>query len=126
MGFGTLRSFLRPISRAISTHSSNFLTQSPQSSAQFLPKSLLPFHQLHQQQLIFGHLFSRSVHLESLSSLAPKPFDPLTNTRFPKRRPLDKPRRKRSSLRPSGPYAWVKHEPGRLFHQVSLMRGVSS
>ncbi|XP_076935627.1 uncharacterized protein LOC143602396 [Bidens hawaiensis] len=40
----------------------------------------------------------------------------LTDTRFPKRRPLDninnKPPRKRATLNPPGPYAWVKHVPG--------------
>ncbi|KAL2316680.1 hypothetical protein Fmac_030556 [Flemingia macrophylla] len=35
----------------------------------------------------------------------------LTDTRFPKRRPSDKPRPKRASLRPSGPYAWVQYTP---------------
>ncbi|XP_058743272.1 uncharacterized protein LOC131616062 isoform X1 [Vicia villosa] len=39
-------------------------------------------------------------------------FHSLTDTRFPKRRPSDKPRRKRASLRPSGPYAWVEHTTG--------------
>ncbi|XP_050226298.1 uncharacterized protein LOC126676187 [Mercurialis annua] len=40
-------------------------------------------------------------------------FNSLTDTRFPKRRPqIDKSRRKRSSLKPPGPYAWVKHAPG--------------
>ncbi|KAL2319437.1 hypothetical protein Fmac_028406 [Flemingia macrophylla] len=32
-----------------------------------------------------------------------------TDTRFPKQRPSDKPCRKRASLRPSGPYAWVQY-----------------
>jgi len=36
-------------------------------------------------------------------------FHTLTDTRFPKRRPSDKPRRKHDTLRPSGPYAWVQH-----------------
>ncbi|KAJ6288366.1 hypothetical protein OIU76_024369 [Salix suchowensis] len=39
-------------------------------------------------------------------------FDRLTSTRFPKRRPVDKPRRKRASLKPPGPYAWVQYVPG--------------
>ncbi|KAL5194073.1 hypothetical protein HKD37_20G056204 [Glycine soja] len=39
-------------------------------------------------------------------------FHSLTDTRFPKRRPSEKPRRKRASLRPSGPYAWVQYTPG--------------
>ncbi|XP_031497570.1 uncharacterized protein LOC116262384 [Nymphaea colorata] len=36
----------------------------------------------------------------------------LTDTRLPKRRPSDKPRRKRASLKPPGPYAWVPYVPG--------------
>ncbi|KAJ6841487.1 uncharacterized protein M6B38_306370 [Iris pallida] len=36
----------------------------------------------------------------------------LTDTRFPKRRPGLKPRRKRASLKPPGPYAWVQYVPG--------------
>ncbi|XP_077238410.1 protein translocase subunit [Tasmannia lanceolata] len=36
----------------------------------------------------------------------------LTDTRFPKRRPGIKPRRKRASLKPPGPYAWVQYVPG--------------
>ncbi|KAH1207229.1 Acid phosphatase 1 [Glycine max] len=39
-------------------------------------------------------------------------FHSLTDTRFPKRRPSERPRRKRASLRPSGPYAWVQYTPG--------------
>lgn len=36
----------------------------------------------------------------------------LTDTRFSKRRPGLKPRRKRASLKPPGPYAWVQYVPG--------------
>ncbi|KAF0923065.1 hypothetical protein E2562_003295 [Oryza meyeriana var. granulata] len=39
-------------------------------------------------------------------------FSGLTDTRFPKRRPGFKSRRKRASLRPKGPYYWVKCKPG--------------
>nr|XP_019710389.1 uncharacterized protein LOC105057082 isoform X2 [Elaeis guineensis]XP_029123949.1 uncharacterized protein LOC105057082 isoform X2 [Elaeis guineensis] len=39
-------------------------------------------------------------------------FSSLTDYRFPKRRPGTKPRRKRSGLRPPGPYAWVQYVPG--------------
>ncbi|KAM7256801.1 hypothetical protein ACFE04_012542 [Oxalis oulophora] len=53
------------------------------------------------------------------NALTPHPFimfrhfiTSLTDTRFPKRRPLLKPCRKRSSLKPPGPYAWVKYTPG--------------
>ncbi|KAI4342582.1 hypothetical protein MLD38_027194 [Melastoma candidum] len=46
------------------------------------------------------------------SGPSPGAFDRLTDRRFPKRRPSDKPRRKRASLRPPGPYAWVPYVPG--------------
>ncbi|KAJ3676369.1 hypothetical protein LUZ60_003781 [Juncus effusus] len=39
-------------------------------------------------------------------------FSKLTETRPPKRRPGLKNRKKRASLRPPGPYAWVKYEAG--------------
>ncbi|XP_072981713.1 uncharacterized protein [Typha angustifolia] len=39
-------------------------------------------------------------------------FNSLTETRFPKRRPGMKSRRKRASLKPPGPYAWVQYVPG--------------
>uniref|UniRef100_A0A0D9ZTP5 Uncharacterized protein n=1 Tax=Oryza glumipatula TaxID=40148 RepID=A0A0D9ZTP5_9ORYZ len=39
-------------------------------------------------------------------------FSGLMDTRFPKRRPGFKSRRKRASLRPKGPYYWVKCKPG--------------
>lgn len=112
MGFQTLRNLIRPLSRAISIRSTTPLTQSPASS---LFQSKFLFSKLHQNQHLqspFAQFIYRSIHLESLSSIAARPFDPLTDSRFPKRRPSDKSRRKRSSLRPPGPYAWVKHVPG--------------
>ncbi|ERN11774.1 uncharacterized protein LOC18439976 [Amborella trichopoda] len=36
----------------------------------------------------------------------------LTDTRFPKRRPGLKRRRKRASLKPPGPYTWIQYVPG--------------
>uniref|UniRef100_A0A0D9WCA1 Uncharacterized protein n=1 Tax=Leersia perrieri TaxID=77586 RepID=A0A0D9WCA1_9ORYZ len=39
-------------------------------------------------------------------------FGGLMETRFPKRRPGFKSRRKRASLRPKGPHYWVKCKPG--------------
>ncbi|GAB4853324.1 hypothetical protein Ancab_017503 [Ancistrocladus abbreviatus] len=106
MGIGALKSLIRPLSRTLSSRITVIpnLTPSPAASS-FLPNSLSP-------EKAQSRLIVRSVHLESLSSLAPKPFDPLTDTRFPKRRPSDRPRRKRASLRPPGPYAWVKYVPG--------------
>ncbi|XP_078179429.1 protein translocase subunit [Carex rostrata] len=48
----------------------------------------------------------------STSTLISADFSRLTESRFPKRRPGFKNRKKRASLRPPGPYAWVKHVPG--------------
>ncbi|XP_050907540.1 uncharacterized protein LOC127120957 isoform X2 [Lathyrus oleraceus] len=81
---GALRNILRPLSLSSSTPlTSQISTTLPSYSKP--PQFLLPF---------LNH------------------FHTLTDTRFPKRRPSDKPRRKRASLRPSGPYAWVEHTTG--------------
>ncbi|KAG6521506.1 uncharacterized protein LOC122052158 isoform X1 [Zingiber officinale] len=48
----------------------------------------------------------------STSTGGSTPFGNMTETRFPKRRPGTKPRKKRASLRPRGPYAWVQYVPG--------------
>lgn len=39
-------------------------------------------------------------------------FQSLTDTHFPQRRPGTKPRRKRASLKPPGPHAWIQYVPG--------------
>ncbi|KAG8659969.1 uncharacterized protein LOC110606079 [Manihot esculenta] len=103
MGFGALRSVIRPLSRTVI-----YRTSTPPTASLFSP-SLSPKLDfclaLRRPPLlqISSHfsIFSESNH-----------FDRLTESRFPKRRPQDKPRRKRASLRPPGPYAWVKHVPG--------------
>ncbi|XP_022963246.1 uncharacterized protein LOC111463516 [Cucurbita moschata] len=98
MGLGILRSALRPLTRTLGSRPFTSLTPSP--SAFISPKS--------------------GFNLRSLGAVGTKApwfpisnhFNSLTDTRFPKRRPSDKPRRKRASLRPPGPYAWVKYTPG--------------
>ncbi|GAA0182655.1 hypothetical protein LIER_30404 [Lithospermum erythrorhizon] len=87
MLFGAIRSITRPVTRAISTRPS-FISTSPPP-----PQSCLRRH------LLWIPPSSGAFHS-------------LTDTRFPKRRPSDKPRRKRASLKPPGPYAWVKYVPG--------------
>ncbi|KAH9621865.1 hypothetical protein KSS87_002122 [Heliosperma pusillum] len=112
MGLRTLINLIRPLSRSISTLPPRNLSN---PSSQILSNVIQsPIQQQQQHYLLpkFNQIISRSIHLESLTSLAAKPFDPLTDTRFPKRRPALKSRRKRSSIRPSGPYAWVKHVEG--------------
>ncbi|KAI7751829.1 hypothetical protein M8C21_003649 [Ambrosia artemisiifolia] len=90
MLFGAIRSIIRPVSRALVSSRTTF------SNPLF---STTCNNELHQ-----SHLFWRPASARLIQSL--------TDTRFPKRRPVDKPRRKRASLKPSGPYAWVKHVPG--------------
>ncbi|GJX88765.1 hypothetical protein Tco_0340779 [Tanacetum coccineum] len=104
MVFGVIRTIIRPVSRTL-TYSRSITTISSSSSKPlFSGKSynneLSPLYSsLHQ-----SHLFWRPASVRAIQSL--------TDTRFPKRRPADKPRRKRASLKPSGPYAWIKHTPG--------------
>ncbi|KAL9251117.1 hypothetical protein AKJ16_DCAP01274 [Drosera capensis] len=92
MGLRALRNLLRPLAAAAES------TLSPLHSTTFLSSTTRPFH--------------RSIHLDSLASIASRPFDPLTDSRFPKRRPSDKPRRKRSVGKPKVPIVWVRAVPG--------------
>lgn len=88
MGFGALRSIVRPLSRSlISRFPTSSTTQFP--SAFTTSKSLLLGGSAATCRL--PQWFPLSSHFHSL-----------TDTRFPKRRPSDKSRRKRSTLRPSG------------------------
>ncbi|KAF5735628.1 Protein translocase subunit SecA [Tripterygium wilfordii] len=105
MGFGALRSFIRPLSRTLISRASTRIA----SASSSLGGSPSPKPQL---RFPLGFLLHRpspwtqfANHLHGLTSS-------LTDTRFPKRRPVDKPRRKRAALRPPGPYAWVKYVPG--------------
>ncbi|KAH7841262.1 hypothetical protein Vadar_027695 [Vaccinium darrowii] len=97
MGFGALRSILRPVSRTL---------LSPHCTRSSLPLSRTPAA---ARSAIGGCPLHRDIPWIPMVSSA---FHSLTDTRFPKRRPSDKPRRKRASLRPPGPYAWVKCVPG--------------
>ncbi|KAK4417400.1 hypothetical protein Salat_2565600 [Sesamum alatum] len=96
MGFGAFRSIIRPVSRILlpasrfSPAAKTFSTTSP-------PELRHLFYPLRR----------------NLPWIPPcSAFHSLTDTRYPKRRPSDKPRRKRASLKPPGPYAWVKCAPG--------------
>ncbi|CAA2974177.1 Hypothetical predicted protein [Olea europaea subsp. europaea] len=89
MGFGASRSIIRLVSRTV------LFTR---------PASHVPC----------------SNHSVSTTAAPPPPpwfppssaFHSLTDTRYPKRWPSDKPRRKRASLRPLDGHAWVKYVPG--------------
>ncbi|KAJ9557709.1 hypothetical protein OSB04_012323 [Centaurea solstitialis] len=98
MVFGAIRSIIRPISRTL------ILSRSITTTSSYFPKRLISStynNEIHVQ---------RSYQFWALPSI--RTMHSLTDTRFPKRRPVDKPRRKRASLKPKGPYAWVKHVPG--------------
>ncbi|XP_058227868.1 uncharacterized protein LOC131336157 isoform X2 [Rhododendron vialii] len=99
MGFGALRSILRPVSRTLlsahCTGSSFSLARTPAAAS---------------GSSFFGG--GCPLHRGTRQMLVSSAFHSLTDNRFPKRRPSDKPRRKRASLRPPGPYAWVKCVPG--------------
>ncbi|KAG5535987.1 hypothetical protein RHGRI_023695 [Rhododendron griersonianum] len=99
MGFGALRSILRPVSRTLlsahCTGSSFSLARTPAAAS---------------GSSFFGG--GCPLHRDTRQMPVSSAFHSLTDNRFPKRRPSDKPRRKRASLRPPGPYAWVKCVPG--------------
>ncbi|KAL3818793.1 hypothetical protein ACJIZ3_004698 [Penstemon smallii] len=96
MVFGALRSIVRPASRILLPASHFSPATKTFSSTTTSPSEL-------------RHLF---VPLRPWFTPNCSAFHSLTDTRFPKRRPSDKPRRKRGSLKPPGPYAWVKCMPG--------------
>ncbi|KAE9612391.1 hypothetical protein Lal_00037355 [Lupinus albus] len=105
MGFGALRNIIRPISLSSVRTFTSRISTSP----------LMP---------VFRSAFASQKHdlrflLGGASPCKPPQWLPiwnqlhsLTDTRLPKRRPSDKPRRKRASLKPPGPYAWVQYTPG--------------
>ncbi|XP_009630973.1 uncharacterized protein [Nicotiana tomentosiformis] len=102
MSFGALRSIIRPVSRALlSTRTASAFQPVPPFSA--TTASSAP----ELRHLLFNNLRPKLPWIPPSSA-----FHSLTDTRFPKRRPSLKPRRKRASLKPPGPYAWVKYVPG--------------
>ncbi|EOX90956.1 Uncharacterized protein TCM_000284 [Theobroma cacao] len=100
MGFGALRTIIRPLSRTI-------LSRAPPASVttSSLSSSLCP-------KPGFSSFLGGSFYRQSPWIPISNQLHSLTDTRLPKRRPQDKPRRKRASLKPPGPYAWVKYTPG--------------
>ncbi|GLT41329.1 hypothetical protein SLA2020_154020 [Shorea laevis] len=101
MRFGALRTVVRSLSRTVLFRASatcpatSFLSSTP------FPKS------------DFRFAFAPMAHGQSPLILVSSHFHSLTDTRYPKRRPQDKRRRKQASLRPPGPYAWVQYVPGK-------------
>ncbi|XP_062178311.1 uncharacterized protein LOC133883113 [Alnus glutinosa] len=100
MGFGALRTLIRPLSRTLISRTF------PRPTTTLFPATLTsPIHRRTPWFPITNH------------------FHSLTDTRFPKRRPTDKPRRKRVSLKPPGPYAWVQYTPGERIPPCSPNEG---
>ncbi|KAB2635105.1 hypothetical protein D8674_025639 [Pyrus ussuriensis x Pyrus communis] len=97
MVFGTLRSIVRPLSRTLISRTST------SSLTSFAARNACPKPEL---RCISGG--SQAPWFFPISNY----FHSLTDTRFPKRRPTDKPRRKRASVRPPGPLAAVQCVPG--------------
>ncbi|XP_022992813.1 uncharacterized protein LOC111489033 [Cucurbita maxima] len=89
MGLEILRSIVRPLTRIATSRPPCPVTSTSAKLGFHVSSTEAPW------------LFQIATHFHSL-----------TDTRFPKRRPSDKPRRKRASLRPPGPYAWVQYTPG--------------
>ncbi|KAG2239291.1 hypothetical protein Bca4012_024042 [Brassica carinata] len=99
MGFGAIRSILRPLSRtlvsrvAASCSSTPFPAAIPAAKPElcsFSGGSKLPWLP------VFNHFHSLS----------------LADIRLPKRRPMTHPKKKRFKLKPPGPYAYVQYTPG--------------
>ncbi|KAK7860602.1 uncharacterized protein LOC112011028 [Quercus suber] len=100
MGFGALRTLIRPLSRTLisRTYTSICSTTTPfPATSTFSPLNS-------ELRFAFGGQapwFPIHNHFHSLN-----------DTRFPKRRPGQKSRRKRATMKTPGPYAWVKYTPG--------------
>ncbi|CAA0839246.1 Unknown protein [Striga hermonthica] len=96
MGFGALRSILRPVSTILLPFS--HLSPASKNLSTLSPPEL---------RHLSAPLRRNTPWVTPCSAL-----HSLTDTRYPKRRPSDHSRRKRASLKPPGPYAWVKCVPG--------------
>ncbi|KAJ7980276.1 Protein translocase subunit [Quillaja saponaria] len=101
MAFGALRSIVRPLSRTLISRTSTCSTTSFHAS---LTSRKSDF------RFVFGG--PNGCSQPQWLTIFSNHFHSLTDTRYPKRRPSGKPRRKRASLRPPGPYAWVQYVPG--------------
>ncbi|PON71517.1 protein translocase subunit [Parasponia andersonii] len=100
MGFGALRPILRPLSRTLVSQISTPATTSLVAASASARSDL--------RSVLGGGPFRSQLPWFPITNH----FHSLTDTRFPKRRPSDKPRRKRASMKPPGPYAFVQYVPG--------------
>ncbi|CAN8254764.1 unnamed protein product [Cochlearia groenlandica] len=99
MGFGAIRSILRPLSRTLVSRSAANFSSAPIKTAK--PELCSSF--FGGSSLSRFRLIPLTNQFHSLS---------LTDTRLPKRRPMTHPKKKRSKLKPPGPYAYVQYTPG--------------
>ncbi|CAN1135256.1 hypothetical protein LINPERPRIM_LOCUS15639 [Linum perenne] len=104
MGFGALRSIVRPLARALTSGASTSNSTSLVGRA--------PFPRPEWRVALIPQAPPVSQLLRHFSFFSETGYDSLTDTRLPKRRPLDKSRRKRAGLRPAGAFAWVKYDAG--------------
>ncbi|CAN6467239.1 unnamed protein product [Victoria cruziana] len=94
------------------------LLKSPSRAVPFLASlhsnAANPFPSTIETLVLPGRHFSSYSPWNSILNFQPSVMHihSLTDTLLPKRRPSDKPRRKRASLKPPGPYAWVPYVPG--------------
>ncbi|WOL06884.1 hypothetical protein Cni_G15618 [Canna indica] len=107
---GTLRSIFRPIyaRRLLSLP----LVSSSNLSSISSPSPMLPTSIIHQNLMETFRKSTFQRECFSTSAGGATPFSGLAEMRYPKRRPGTKPRKKRASLKPPGPYAWVQYVPG--------------
>ncbi|OVA16869.1 hypothetical protein BVC80_1231g19 [Macleaya cordata] len=102
MGFGALRNIVRPLARTVLNHSA---VRFPVAISGTSTSPAAEFRS------VFS-CFSKQNYQPWMMICRSNEFHSLTDTRFPKRRPCFKNRRKRASLKPPGPYAWVQYTPG--------------
>ncbi|KAK8934396.1 hypothetical protein KSP39_PZI015060 [Platanthera zijinensis] len=104
---GAIRTILRPLSaRRILPAYAQFSPTSSSSS------SIVEQLQCLRPPLLIKELQGPSLRQLFSTSTGGAAFQSLTDNRLPKRRPGTKPRRKRASLKPPGPHAWVQYVPG--------------
>ncbi|OIV90409.1 hypothetical protein TanjilG_00053 [Lupinus angustifolius] len=105
MGFGALRNIIRPFSLSSVRTFTSQISGGP---------SMPLFRAAFASQNPGFYFLHRGASLSKPPQWLPiwNQFHSLMDTHLPKRRPSNKPRQKRASLKPPGPYAWVQYTPG--------------
>lgn len=112
---GALRSIIRPLSSSSSRHilpPISLLQLAPRAASSPLPPALAGGGKFQTALLFHQQWLSPPERGFSTTPTGGLVIGSLTDSRYPKRRPGTKPRKKRTSLRPPGPYAWVQYVPG--------------